>query len=245
MHYAKFAKTSNVSRFLAGITILEERGAGEAGMLLVKSEPGYGKTRTTKWWTVQEGAAYVRATASMTPNWLLREIARELSLAPEASNERLMGQVVGFLSRNPRPLVVDEVEHTMHDRIVLETVRDISDLTEIPVVLVGMEKAELKIKRYAQISSRIAHVVTFLPASIEDVKICCDTLCEVEVAEDLAAEIHRQTGGRVREILNALALVERHGKRNNGAAVKLADMAGQELTRDWQNNRPRLVGVPS
>jgi hypothetical protein len=66
-------------------------------------------------------------------------------------------------------------------------------------------------------------------------------MAEVEIAPDLAAEIHRQSAGRVREIINAIATVERTAKRNGSAKAQLADMAGQVLTHDWQARRPRVV----
>lgn len=238
-----FAHTSNVNRFLAGVSGVEQRAAKEAGWLLVTGEAGYGKTRTVQWWVVKHGAVYLRAKAAITPHWLLGELVRELEQAPAKTSEELFAQALDVLSRDPRPIVIDEAEHALHDVRVLESVRDLSDLTEVPVVLVGMERVQTRIARYKQISSRIAEVVEFKPATEEDVRACCDTLCEVAVDDDLVAEVHRQTSGRVREVVNAIGAIERQAKRNKLKTVALADMAGQVLTHDWQARRPRLVKV--
>jgi len=59
--------------------------------------------------------------------------------APAHSCERLFNQAVGYLAKAPRPVVVDEVENGLSDIKVLETVRDISDTVDIPVVFLGRE----------------------------------------------------------------------------------------------------------
>ncbi|MEO1752046.1 ATP-binding protein [Thiofaba sp. EF100] len=230
----RFAITSNVEKFLGGVQVVDERGASEASMLLVTGDPGYGKTSTVQWWAAQHGAVYLRAKASYTPHWMLTELVRELGHAPARRSEDLFAQAMGVLARDPRPLVIDEVEHALHDSRVLESVRDLTDMTEVTTVLVGMEHVQAKIARFAQISSRIAAVVHFSAATVEDVRVCCDTVCEVGVADDLVAEIHRQAAGRLREVMNAIAQVERVGKASGAKLVELSMIGKQRLVHDWQ-----------
>ncbi len=238
-----FAQTSNVQRFLNGISAVEERGAREASMVLVTGDPGYGKTATMWWWAVQNGAVYLRAKANSTPCALLSELVQELKGRPVRNSDELLKQVVITLRREPRPVIIDEVEHTFRDLKVLETIRDIVDLVAVPMILVGTDQVQNRVARFAQFSSRIASVVQFKPATVKDVRICCDFKCEVPVADDLVEEIHRQSAGRLREVINAIAVVERHGRARTGAAAKqpvsLSDMAGKALTHDWQARRPR------
>jgi hypothetical protein len=128
----------------------------------------------------------------------------------------------------------------LHDARLLETLRDLSDLIENLVVLGGEHRVTSRLSsRFPQIASRISEIVEFGPASIEDVRICCDTLSEAPIADDLVAEIQRQSAGHLREIKNAIARCEIVGKRNSGKPVKLADMGGRELCRD------RKAGLPA
>lgn len=238
-----FVKTiKNYERFRTGISATESRGAAEASMMLVTGEAGFGKSQTVDYWAVQNSAAYLRAKVEWTPHYFMAELAETLKIDSRGRAKDVFARIAGVLGSQQIPLVIDEVEHCLiNGAKVLEAVRDLSDLTEVMVILVGMEQVQAKIARHAQISSRIAKVVEFKPASLEDVAEFCQQLAEVEIAPDLVAEIHRQSGGRVREILNAIATVERTTLRNGAATAVLADMAGQTLTHDWQARRPRVI----
>ncbi len=238
-----FVKTiANYERFRTGISAVEARGAAEASMLLVTGEAGYGKSETVDHWAVHNNATYLRAKVEWTPHYFMGELAEALKLDTRGRAKDVFARIAGVLGGQQIPLVIDEVEHCLRDGAqVLEAVRDLSDLTEVMVILVGMEQVQARIARHAQISSRIAKVVTFQPATVDDVAELCKHLAEIEIAADLVAEIQRQSGGRVREIMNAIAHVEQLTRRNGAARATLADMAGQTLTHDWQARRPRVV----
>lgn len=235
---------SNYERFRTGISSVEARGASEASMMLVTAPAGYGKSQMVDYWAVANQAAYLRAKVEWTPRYFMTELAETLKLDSRGRAKDIFGRIAGVLGGQQIPLVIDEVEHCLRDGAqVLEAIRDLSDLTEVIVILVGMDQVQAKIARHAQISSRIAKVVEFQPATPEDVAELCKQLAEVTIATDLIAEIHRQSGGRVREIMNAIATVEQTAKRNGNSAASLQDMAGQVLTHDWQARRPRVVAT--
>ncbi len=238
----QFVKTENYERFRTGITAVENRGAAEASLMLVTAEAGFGKSTTVDHWAIASGAAYVRAKEGWTPAWFKSELAENLKLDTRGRPKELFARIAGYVGGNQLPIVIDEVEHCLENNAaVLEAVRDLSDLTEVLVILVGMDQVQARIARHRQISSRIARVVEFQPASINDVLITCKQLAEVDIADDLVTEIHRASGGRMRDIMNAIATVENTAKRNGATQITLADMAGQSLTHDWQSRRPRII----
>jgi len=238
----QFVKTENYERFRTGITAVENRGAAEASLMLVTAEAGFGKSTTVDHWAIQSGAAYVRAKEGWTPAWFKSELAENLKLDTRGRPKDMFARIAGYIGSNQIPIVIDEVEHCLENNAaVLEAVRDLSDLTEVLVILVGMDQVQARIARHRQISSRIARVVEFQPASINDVLITCKQLAEIDIADDLVTEIHRASGGRMRDIMNAIATIENTAKRNGATNVTLADMAGQSLTHDWQSRRPRIV----
>lgn len=238
----EFVKTENFERFRTGITAVEDRGASEASLMLVTAEAGLGKSTTVDHWAIQKGAVYLRAKEGWTPAWFRTELAESLKLDSRGRPKDVFARIAGYIGSNQTPIVIDEVEHCMaHSAAVLEAIRDLSDLTEVLVVLVGMDQVHASIAKYRQISSRIARVVEFQPASINDVALTCQQLAEFEIADDLIHEIHAQSAGRMRHVMNAIAVIESHAKRNGATKVALADMAGQILTHDWQARKTRKV----
>ena len=237
-----FVKTKNYELFRTAVTTVENRGASEASLLLVTSQAGYGKSTTVDHWAIASGAAYLRAKEGWTPSWFRNELAENLKIDPTGRPKDVFARIAGFIGSQQIPLVIDEVEHCIPNKAaVLEAIRDLSDLTEVLVVLVGMDKVETSISKYRQISSRIASVVEFKPADPHDVMQTCKQLADVEITSDLVEEIYKQSEGRMRQVLNAIARVEATAKRNSLELVSLSDMSGQTLTHDWQARKARVV----
>ncbi|MBI3130504.1 MAG: AAA family ATPase [Acidobacteria bacterium] len=239
----QFVKLSNLHRFMAGLDALEKRAAPEACIMVVTSEPGYGKTQTLLWYSTQSAdAIYLRAKSGYTRHWFLSDLLQELGGVPTRSNEEMFKEAVKRMKGRNYVLILDEVEHALADAHVLEALRDLSDMLETPLVMVGMDQAQAKIAKHPQISSRVAVVVHFQPASVEDIAQTAKDLLEgVTLQEDLVKEIQTQTKGRMREVMNALAVCERLARQSKAATLSKADMDGQELTYDWQAKKARVT----
>lgn len=238
----QFVRTSNYSRFMDAVRAVEQRGAAEASMLLVFGNPGYGKSHMVESWAAETGAVFLRANVDWTPKYFLVELAKALRVDPIGTAEKLFNRLLGVIAVERIPLVIDEAESALKDNAaVLEKVRDFSDRTETLVVLVGMERIQTAIARHKQISSRIAQVVEFGPATLDDVAATCKQLAEIEIQPCLIKEIHAHSDGRMREVLNAIAAVERVAAVNAQKTMSVKDMDGLALTHDWQARRPRKV----
>lgn len=255
-----FAKTTNVRKFLAGVEGVLERGAREACLMVVDGRPGLGKTATVTWWAVQQGAVLVRAKAGWTPTWMLKELIEAMGGTPrQNTHEVLFRQVVemaaGMQTQSERDgrvfgVVVDEVDHLFPEsgrrdrkeraRIALETLRDLSDLLAIPIVLTGMGRVRGRLTEYPQVASRVARYVEFAPAGAEDVRLMARELCECPVADDLVATLTRASKGLAREVMEGLARIETVGRRVR-REVTLADFQGKVLLNDRWTGREIVV----
>ena len=232
----RFVKTSNVDRYLAAMAQVEQRGAPEASILLVGGNAGFGKSRCGTWWHTQNDSVMIRVKAACTSHWILTDLVTQLGeQAPAHTCEKLFGQAIGNLVKNPKPIVVDEVENTLRNDIqALEILRDISDTVEVPIILIGREFVRGRLKRHRQIYTRISGYAEFGPATAADVRLCVDELCEVPVADEVVARIEAESEGHIREIVKAIANIERVGKRNKDKTVTLDLIGGRPLCRDWQ-----------
>lgn len=241
----RFARTSNVKRFLVGMASLEKRGAGEASWMLVTGLPGLGKTKLVEWYCSQQftgylPSIYLRAKTTWTPRVLLTELVSTLGMVPGRRKDEMYAQALGMLARDPHALVIDEVEHCLRNGENLETLRDISDVTYSPIVLVGMDAVKTKIQRHEQISSRINQVVEFQPSTADDVRTMAHELTDLDFTDELIQKILVESEGRYRLIMDALAAVDRVADANGWHTVG-AEQFVEPLTHDWRLRTRKLT----
>jgi DNA transposition AAA+ family ATPase len=209
-----FARTSNVVRFAEAMARLQKRGKGIPGMALVYGEPGLGKTQTILWFLAQTDAVFIRAKALMTGRWLLADIVAELGEAPMGHSSKLFQQCTTLLIDRPRTLFIDEVDYLTSDGKVVETLRDIYDQTETPIVFVGMANAERALMRFKHLYDRFSEVVRFESLSKDDVRTIANEMCEVALSLDAVEYIHEQ-GARFRSITRHLYTAEHIARTNS------------------------------
>ena len=141
-------------------------------------------------------------------------------------------------------VVIDEADHISSRGKLVDTVRDLSDVCEIPFILVGMGRIRDNLKRFPQTMSRISRYVRFEPSDQADVQRFLNEQCEVKVAADLTDFVTRVTGGFNREIREAIVAIERFGFRSSPGedGLTMADMSGELLVNDRRTGQP--VHVP-
>lgn len=220
-----FARTSNVTAFIAAMDRLRNRQEGIPGMSLLYGEPGLGKTRTALWWALQNDGVFVRTKKLMTGRWLLEEIVAELGEAPLNKTSDLFRQVQDQLIDKPRTLIIDEVDYLTYDARVIETLRDIHDMTDAPILFIGMAQADKKLMRYKHLYDRFSEIVRFHDLTEADVASIADQLCEVPITKDGVAYIHT-TANRFRRIVVMLYKAEAMARANNLKEVSAADLNG-------------------
>lgn len=250
----EFVETENIKRFDACLSALERRGAQEACLMVVDGQPGLGKTTSLTRWAAQNDAVFLRAKKEWTPRWFLEELLKELNVNDpahafqkrfnQAMEALLKRQSVMLAQRRTFSVVIDEADHISRSGRIMETIRDFSDLGDIVFILVGMGKLRDNLTGLPQIASRVAQYVHFEPATIDDVRCFIKEICEVPVADDVVQFVHQVTRGFNREIKEAIANIERAGKRgefNNETPMQLIDMAGKLLVNDRQTGAPIFV----
>lgn len=203
----KFVKTKNVKNFITMMNNLQNRAEGVPGMGLVYGEPGLGKTQALVWWAMQNNAIFIRCTNLMSARLLLEEIVEELGEIPYNRFPDLFNQVLAQLIREPRVIIVDEIDCLAVDTKAIETLRDIHDNTNVQVVLIGMGKANRKLMRYKHLYDRISKILQFEPFSQEDISKITDELSEVQMS-DCAKKLICNKTNRFRQIVKLINKAE-------------------------------------
>ena len=185
--------------------------------------------------------------------WFMGDMLNAFRIQAERSFEGRFKQVVAALLDRQHEhelreatfaVVVDEADHVSIKPTILETIRDLSDGAEIPFVLVGMGRIRTNLRRFPQVASRVKEFVAFEPADLDDVRLFLAEKCDFPVADDLAEFIWRVSEGYNREIMDAIAAVERFGQRNprgHDEPIRLADMGGLKIVNARQTGAAIVV----
>ena len=208
-----FVKTNNVKRFITMMNNLQNRAEGVPGMALVYGEPGLGKTQTINWWTFKNNAILVRCTQLMSARWLLSEILEEMGEIYGYKISDCFKLVVRNLLVNPQIIIIDEVDYLTVDSRAVETLRDIHDKTNVPIVLVGMINAKSRLKKFNHLYDRLSEIVKFEKFSKTDIKTIVQELSEVEMTECAIRYIYTNLN-RFRQIVKVINKAEIIAKAN-------------------------------
>lgn len=208
-----FVKTNNVKRFVTMMNNLQNRADGVPGMGLVYGEPGLGKTQTINWWAFKNNAILVRCTQLMTARWLLTEILDEMGELSGYKISDCFKLVVRNLLVNPQIIIVDEVDYLTVDSRAVETLRDIHDKTNVPIVLVGMINAKSRLKKFNHLYDRLSEIVKFEKFSKADIKTIVQELSEVEMTDCAIRYIYTNLN-RFRQIVKVINKAEIIAKAN-------------------------------
>ncbi|WP_282093068.1 AAA family ATPase [Epibacterium ulvae] len=249
-----FVKTQNYHAFAAGLKRVEERGAEESLFMIVDGKPGLGKTTILERFAAQNHCVHLRTKKHWDGDWFIEDLLEGLGIAkPYRKTERHRAALKGLAERKLLAdstqqqflLMVDEADHISARGAVLEVIRELIELAEVPCILIGMGRIRDNLTKFPQIISRRSAYVQFQQAPLEDVELMLKELCEVPVASDLASFALKATKGYHRELKDVIKSIEKFGRRTPPAdpeiGLTLREMAGVELIRDRQTDRPILV----
>lgn len=230
-----FVPTENYRRLAEAQRQVEKRGAAEAGLVIVKGPYGVGKSEIVQRWAVDNGAIFIRAKETWTKRALLDELAGVMGLDNRGRNSEVQARVIGRLAVDMANLVFDEADHLVRSTpALLEVIRDITDLTGVGCFLVGMEGFGAKLARYGHIASRVARVVDFQPLSEADVQAAVAALCEVKLAPEVVTQLHQQSAGKMRLVLNAISTLEQWAAANGWRQVGAEHVKGKAMCIEFK-----------
>jgi DNA transposition AAA+ family ATPase len=229
------ALTKNVAALQLAFEALDGRDRAVPGMGLVYGDTGAGKTTAVTWMVNRTRGVYVRANSGWTPSSMLARVMQELGGAPLQRRAAMLDFIAEQLAMQTRPLFVDEGDYLLRDTSMLESLRDVHDLSGMPVVIVGMSGIQAKIIHKPQLAGRISHWVEFLPSDLEDARTLAKEVCEVTLDDELLASVHREAKGSVRLMVVGMARIEALAKANGWKHVDADQWGSRPL---FLGNRP-------
>src|SRR5574344_2895940 len=228
-----FVKTKNVKGSMNLIYSIKNKPENISKIGLIYGEAGLGKTKTALYFAIQHDAIYIRATNSMTPKWLLEELAGELDEMPRFYTADIFRQCVNALKSKPQMIFVDEIDYLLADFRAIESLRDLHDETGVPIILVGMKLAKHKLKKHTHLFDRISEIYKFSEFDFTDVKHIVTELSEVEI-QDSAIRIIHQKATRFRQIVQIIDKLEKAASANALTSIDKTDRKSTRLNSSHQ-----------
>lgn len=219
------APVKNVMALQDILDSLSNRGFGVPGIGLVHGRSGLGKTTAVTYLFNQINGIYVSLRTTDTATSLLSRIMDELGAQPLTRVSKMVDFIIEQMSIHERALFIDEADYLMGDVRMLETVRDLYDATNVPVVLVGMDQIARRISTRKQFYNRISEWAEFRPADIDDVTVMAETLLkpEIRIDEELLDKLRMAASGELRRITIGLKRIEKLADVNDLDFVTVAD----------------------
>lgn len=215
-----FVRTNNVKNFIGLVENLQNKPKNIPKMGLVYGEPGLGKSQTALWLACKYDGIYIRASNLMTSRWLVEEIVREMDELPRYLTSDNFNVVISKLSQKPKIIFVDEIDYLMNNYKSVETLRDIHDKTDCPIVFVGMGLAHRKLERYKHLYDRFSEIVKFETFGVNDIAQIINQLAEIQFTPESIEYIHKKYN-RFRQIVQLTNQMEIFAKDNNLTEINL------------------------
>ena len=209
-----FVKTQNIKNFIGLVENLINKPKNIPKMGLVYGEPGLGKSQTALWLACKYDGIYLRASNLMTGRWLLEEMVKELDEIPRFLTSDNFNIVVKKLKQNPQVIFIDEIDYLMNNYKTIETLRDIHDETNCPIIFIGMGLAHRKLERYKHLYDRFSEILKFETFGVNDLSQIISNLSEVPFTPDAIEYIHTKYNG-FRQIVQLINQIETIAKGNN------------------------------
>ena len=209
-----FVRTQNVKNFIGLVENLVNKPKNIPKMGLVYGEPGLGKSQTALWLACKYDAIYLRATNLMTGRWLLEELVKELDEIPRFLTSDNFNLVVKKLKLEPKIIFIDEIDYLMNNYKTIETLRDIHDETDCPIIFIGMGLAHRKLERYKHLYDRFSEILKFETFGVNDLSQIFGQLSKFPFTPDAIEYIYPKYN-RFRQIIQLINQMENFAKDNN------------------------------
>ena len=220
-------KTKNVRNFLVMMDGLG-LGHGEGRLGMVSGKAGRGKSSTIEWYHSNNKTIFLRMESiwDTSPLDFLQKLCIELGfLSPPGRKGPAFTTIVDTLLSDPKPIFLDEIEKL--PKYFLDVVRDLSDLSTAPIVLIGEDELVSHMRLNARVWSRTYQSMEFQPVTRPDIVAYFWEAAKLKVDSDVIDAFYDAAtgrGGDFRVIRWGLLILARNANARNQDKIDV-DMA--------------------
>lgn len=161
------AALPNVALCADAIRRSADRASHLPGIVCLYGPSGYGKTVAACYAANKFRGHYVECRSVWSRTSLLRAILATMGISPRHTVAGMTEQIAQELQVSSRPLLIDEADHIARAGHI-EIVRDITESSRSPVLLIGEEQLPHKLLKWERVHNRVLAWVPAQPATLED-----------------------------------------------------------------------------
>jgi Cdc6-like AAA superfamily ATPase len=256
----RMVPTSNVERFFAAARAVEGRLSDPEvmGLGLVYGKPGLGKSMALEAYHAgqKKGGRVrtvpVRALAHWSESSMLRALLRAVGQEPIAYRRDVMfDQLAESLINQPAILLVDEIDAVAGHRMMIASLKDLHDVTQSAVLMIGEERVDGLLRRFESFYNRFnsSAVVHLVGHTAEDVANVIEQRCEVPVDGEVSKAVFEESGGKsMRSVIDRIREIEAWCSTNSIKQFTLKEwrtMTGPRSIRQVRRPVTAMEGVAS
>ncbi|MER2527824.1 MAG: ATP-binding protein [Candidatus Competibacter denitrificans] len=229
---SKIALVKNIQRLMDAYSVVEQADPGDERIVLLHGPTGTGKSTAIVHLLNDTDAIYVEASPTWTLGSMYRAIVNAIGLEPRGHNADLEATIVDEMGKKGRPLFIDEMDYILLPGAttglrMLEAIRSIHDKAQMPVVMVGMDKIEEKIRLRKQLERRVFQWVRFENLDREDVGVVASSLCaDIPFDDDWLDALFAATKGRISYVAHNIKKARTRFRSNRWERVTLKNWGG-------------------
>lgn len=210
------------------------------GMVVFYGPSGWGKSFSAAYAANKFRAIYVECKSTWTKRALLEAILKEIGIKPGKTAYEMVDQISEQLALSGLPLIIDEMDHIVEKKAV-EVIRDIYEGSNAPILMIGEEEIDVKLRKWERFHNRILQWQPAQPADLQDTKQLANLYCnDVEIADDLLNKITQDSLGITRRICVNLNLVQQAAINKGKDTISLSEWGNTPLyTGDAPRRRTR------
>lgn len=214
---------------------------GLSGFILAHGQAGRGKSVAADRYHCTRGTgSYVRVWQNWSQSAFLQRLLFEVRGTnedmPRHNGNRCKEMIVRLLKdklkAKPQVLFIDEADRLKIDRI--EDLRDIHEMTGVPIVLIGEEGLSGLLAERRRIWSRVVHEVEFGAIAAAEVAIYAVQAAGLSIPADLCQKISDKSEGDFRLVRNMMLLLEQAAKAAQSNMVDSAMLDTVFEARSWR-----------
>lgn len=234
------APLTNVALFMQLVDQLQNRAYHLPGLGVFYGPSGYGKTCSAIYGANKAQAYYVEVGASWGASTLVDAIYHELTgLQMKGTIAIKVAEVIRLLADDNRPLIIDECDHLVK-KVMIDVVREISDKSASPVILIGEEQLPDKLLPFERAHNRVLSWTAAQPSGMTDARALAKLYAPaIQIKDDLLNHVVEMTDGVTRRIVTNIDNIKTFAAERGLTAVGLGDWQDQLVYTGRPLPRPR------